>query len=195
MTCRIIGCTKQQSTPKSTHLCGMHHQRLKRYGDPLYKSKYGTGHVDRNGYRILWRNNRLIPEHRFLWQQKFGPIPEDHVIHHKNANRLDNRFSNLELMGRGQHIRHHKLKEIDGQKPCSLCKQLKPVSEFYTCIRRSGKGKGAESRGSWCKSCHATQSRNCIDCNKPINRQATRCRSCHGGKISRNYWQSVHDVN
>jgi HNH endonuclease len=158
----------------------MHNQRLQRHGDPLYEGRYGKGSIDKFGYRILWKNNRLIPEHRWLWEQANGPIPEGLILHHRDGNKVNNDLSNLELMSRGKHTRHHKRKWVDGCKRCSICKNFQPLENFYHAIRKSGKDKGKRAIGSWCKACHAKRIKKCVDCNKPINRHATRCRSCHG---------------
>jgi len=37
-------------------------------------------------------------EHRKIWTQHNGPIPEGLEIHHVNSNKLDNRISNLTLV-------------------------------------------------------------------------------------------------
>jgi len=76
--------------------------------------KAGTGYITPDGYkRISVRSDgpsyierrragirsthRLVLEHRLIWEQAHGPIPEGCTIHHRNGNRLDNRLCNLEL--------------------------------------------------------------------------------------------------
>jgi hypothetical protein len=48
-------------------------------------------------------------QHKLIFEKKFGLIPKDCVIHHKNEIKSDNRLENLELMKRSQHAIHHNL--------------------------------------------------------------------------------------
>lgn len=67
-------------------------------------------------YKKLKRNGRCIDEHRYLWEQAYGPIPNGFEIHHKNEDKRDNRLENLELKPIPLHRREHALK---GRK-CSV---------------------------------------------------------------------------
>ena len=52
--------------------------------------------------------NRYCYEHHLVYWKNTGVLPDkDQVIHHKNDNKRDNRFSNLELMCRKKHTSHH----------------------------------------------------------------------------------------
>jgi len=42
-----------------------------------------------------------------IWEEHFGPIPPNHVVHHKDGNKLNNSINNLELMSKKQHQQHH----------------------------------------------------------------------------------------
>ena len=46
--------------------------------------------------------------HRMVWEQHFGPIPEGHIIHHRNGDTWDNRIENLECLTRHEHTLRHK---------------------------------------------------------------------------------------
>ena len=73
-------------------------------------------------------------EHRVVWENSHGPIPNGYSVHHKNGNKLDNDLENLELVDPLTHKRLHSgCILIDGEwhKPCGTCSKMKPVLEFY----------------------------------------------------------------
>lgn len=45
--------------------------------------------------------------HREIWKSKNGEIPEGHVIHHIDHNKLNNDASNLQCLEKGRHDKHH----------------------------------------------------------------------------------------
>lgn len=54
--------------------------------------------------------NGYILEHRVVFESVIGfYLDSDVIVHHKNKNKKDNRFANLQLMDRGEHTKlHHK---------------------------------------------------------------------------------------
>ena len=50
--------------------------------------------------------------HRSKWKYYRGPIPEGHVVHHIDHDKLNNKISNLQLMTHAEHTGHHQ--KIDG---------------------------------------------------------------------------------
>jgi hypothetical protein len=51
---------------------------------------------------------RSIFEHRKVWEDANGPVPEGHVIHHVNGDKSDNRIENLQLMQIADHVCLHR---------------------------------------------------------------------------------------
>lgn len=101
--CSIRGCTCEATRgfrKDRKPLCFKHYGRWLRHGDPkkLLIREYGSGHINKNGYKLITVNGRKILEHRFVMEQRLGrKLKRDETVHHKNGRRLDNFDSNLEL--------------------------------------------------------------------------------------------------
>lgn len=74
-------------------------------------------------------------EHVYVWEQHHGrSVPPGHDIHHRDHNKLNNDVSNLQLVTKLEHKRIHsgcELREGEWWKPCSICRELKPVTEHH----------------------------------------------------------------
>lgn len=56
------------------------------------------GHIHHSGYRILTKNGKQIPEHRYMMEQQLHRTLKPYEnVHHKNGIRDDNRLENLEI--------------------------------------------------------------------------------------------------
>lgn len=61
-----------------------------------------------NGYiRVRIAPNDWRYEHRLVWEEAHGPIPEGHHVHHVNHDPTDNRLENLRLVLGRDHNQHH----------------------------------------------------------------------------------------
>lgn len=85
--------------------CRKHAARLRKHGSvdvvlspsgqPVGR---GKGSLNKEGYRLLYRNGRQVFEHRWVMEQVLGrTLLDDENVHHKNGIRDDNRPDNLEL--------------------------------------------------------------------------------------------------
>ena len=70
-------------------------KRLKNGNLPssVYTRKYRQ-----NPYKQVWYQGRSHGEHRVVWIKANGPIPDGHIIHHKDGNKRNVAIDNLELM-------------------------------------------------------------------------------------------------
>ena len=49
-------------------------------------------------YKRVSVKGKTYYEHRLIWAEANGPIPDGYVIHHINGNKKDNRLANLALV-------------------------------------------------------------------------------------------------
>lgn len=75
------------------------------------EAKCKGGYINGHGYRMLSRGGKQILEHRYVWERKYGTIPDGASIHHRNGIRDDNRIENLELW-HGKHRNGQRLVDI-----------------------------------------------------------------------------------
>lgn len=61
-----------------------------------------------SGYIVITLpDGTKVPAHIYVWESKYGDVPEGYHIHHVNGDRTDNRSINLQLMSSEDHIRWH----------------------------------------------------------------------------------------
>lgn len=75
-------------------------QRLPRVMNTGYVRVYEPTHP-------LAKKDGYVLEHRKVVYDTFGDIPTGLIVHHKDGNKANNDLSNLELMTRLEHQRHH----------------------------------------------------------------------------------------
>ena len=74
-----------------------------------YEDNRGRFRVYRPDYPNAYFLGYALRAHVVYWLKTGKTHPTGYVLHHKNENRLDDRFINLELMPHGDHTREHKL--------------------------------------------------------------------------------------
>lgn len=73
----------------------------------------GGRSMQSNGYIRIRRPDHpdacagYILEHRWLWEQAYGLLPEGCDLHHRNGDKTDNRIANLELLSHAEHAGLH----------------------------------------------------------------------------------------
>lgn len=67
------------------------------------KRKHGNGYITRQGYHLVFDGKNYIPAHRLA----FPDLPNDHVVHHIDGNKLNNEKSNLLSLSKQAHRELH----------------------------------------------------------------------------------------
>jgi hypothetical protein len=113
-TCKIEGCDK----PVDSHgMCGMHAQRVRRYGDPHYITPEQSRRAKNRAAQLArvesvkettYRKRHGRHEHRVVAEQMIGrPLERGEIVHHIDGNKHNNDPSNLMVMTQDHHIREH----------------------------------------------------------------------------------------
>lgn len=77
------------------------------------KNPHGKGYVTKQGYHLTWTGERYEPTHRVLLLESGVEIPEGHVVHHIDGDKLNNDLSNLIVCSKTEHRSlHHQLEEV-----------------------------------------------------------------------------------
>jgi len=70
-----------------------------------------------------YRNNYCY-EHQYVWWKNTKElVNKEFIVHHKNRNKQDNSFSNLELKTRKEHNREHISPKVLNKYKCEFCKK------------------------------------------------------------------------
>lgn len=87
---------------------------------PRYKGRY----YDNDGYGNIFmpvkknaKKSGHILEHRLMMETFLGrELNKNEVVHHKNGNKKDNTYRNLQLMTRSEHGYHHYRQRVKNKK-------------------------------------------------------------------------------
>lgn len=139
----------------------------------------GRKYYENKGYYIY--SERL---HRRIWEDAYGPIPEDHHIHHKNGDNTDNRLENLECILK----RDHHLKHFDKEKQLKILHSPE-ISEKAHRWHKTAKAKkelGKFSKKQWEN--RKPIERVCVICSKQfLTKNFTGTKYCSQPCRSRSY--------
>ena len=98
------------------------------------KYKQFNIYKDHKDYPCIWLAGHEVKLHVYIWEQVNGSKPKGYDIHHINHNKENYTIDNLQLLTKSDHKRHHAgwiQKNNTWYKPCSKCKQVKPINEYY----------------------------------------------------------------
>jgi len=100
-------------------MCGMHSQRVRRYGDPNYITPEAQRRANLRNAKLAciaklkpttYRKLHGRHEHRVIAEEMLGrPLQRNEIVHHIDGNKHNNDPSNLQVMTQSEHVRmHHK---------------------------------------------------------------------------------------
>ena len=133
--CKINDCDKDTSKG-SNGLCGMHYQRVKRYGNPNYvtperiraqrqRKSILSGMSAKPGTYLKYYGRHL---HRKVAEEKIGrTLKKGEIVHHIDGNKHNNSPANLEVMTQSEHMRTHKNELRAGRKRMLTDEQAREI--------------------------------------------------------------------
>lgn len=78
----------------------------------LFPEKIREYKIGNHGYYIIkfriGDNYKSLLKHRLVWEYHNGKIPDNHIIHHIDENKLNNDISNLKCINKREHMHEHK---------------------------------------------------------------------------------------
>lgn len=102
--CDICGTWRTVTTSRGKKQAG-EFRRCRKHGKrPNIGARYTHPTL---GYVLVITEAGQKYEHRVIWEQHYGPIPEGYHVHHRNHVKDDNRIENLELVEGRRHNRDH----------------------------------------------------------------------------------------
>lgn len=69
--------------------------------------KYKGRSYLQSGRKYYYNSGTRKYLHRVIWEEAYGEIPKGYQIHHIDGNAENNNLSNLEIVKKGEHQKHH----------------------------------------------------------------------------------------
>lgn len=106
----VMGCS---TYPVKRALVGMGlrrpaKQRQGQMAGALNPAWKGGRRTRPDGYVEVWTISGPMLEHRVVVERELGrALSADEIVHHRDGNKQNNSFENLEVMTQSEHTRHH----------------------------------------------------------------------------------------
>lgn len=127
--CPICGCFKD----KAAKTCENCYNRVRHGAD---NPNWRGGKTESQGYIFVrqgaGKEADYVLEHRLVWEQNHGKLPDGYIIHHLNGVKNDNRLENLAALPRAAHsgsavlnVFKNRIRQLEAQ-----LKELKDSSQI-----------------------------------------------------------------
>jgi hypothetical protein len=98
----------------------------------------------------VYRGKYAYEHHLAFWEHTKQVVPQNHIIHHVNHIKSDNRIENLQLLSKSAHSRlHHPEKNLKIRLLCAYCKD-----EFFRAPRNYNYKKNSGQTRFYCCRSH-----------------------------------------
>lgn len=120
------------------------HRYIKKYNIPKnqYSGRDENGHflytTGGGRYKAKQKNGRRILEHRLVWEEHNGEIPEGMMIHHIDENKKNNNIDNLQCITYKEHNNIHSHEPWNKGLTTKTNKKWKQAMEKRSLNRRLG---------------------------------------------------------
>jgi len=97
------GQTIKQIAKMYNHIPAYIKLKLEEYGIPLRSTDTIWWKENKEGYITIHIDGKSYAEHRYIYEQVYGPIPKGWLVHHLNGIKNDNWPENVCAMSRTKH--------------------------------------------------------------------------------------------